>query len=117
MGTLDLSLAESKQLLTDIQQEIVAAQVRVHAMHRPACRACGAACGVKDYRQHAIATLFGQAAVRLPRFRCVGCGATVTGVEWPSHVRSAPETDRKRAQPSALMITEHLPKCWRRCSR
>ena len=104
LGTLGLSLAESKQLLAGIQREIVAAQARVHAVHRPACRGCGAACRVKDYRHHAIATPFGQVAVRLPRFRCAGCGAAEAGVEWPSHARSTPELDRLRAQLSALMI-------------
>ena len=83
LGTLGLSLAESKQLLAGIQREIVAAQARVHAVHRPACRGCGAACRVKDYRHHAIATPFGQVAVRLPRFRCAGCGAAEAGVQWP----------------------------------
>ena len=62
LGTLGLSLAESKQLLAGIQREIVAAQARVHAVHRPECRGCGAACRVKDYRHHAIATPFGQVA-------------------------------------------------------
>ena len=41
LGTLGLSLAESKQLLAGIQREIVAAQARLHAMRRPACRGCG----------------------------------------------------------------------------
>jgi hypothetical protein len=103
LGTLGLSLAESKQLLAGIQREIVAAQARVHAVHRPECRGCGAACRVKDYRHHAIATPFGQVAVRLPRFRCAGCGAAEAGVEWPLHARSTPELDRLRAQLSALM--------------
>jgi len=58
---------------------------------------------VKDYRQHAIATLFGQVTVRLPRFRCARCGAIEAGVAWPSHARSTPELDRLRAQLSALM--------------
>ncbi len=58
---------------------------------------------MKDYRQHAIATPFGQVAVRLPRFRCAGCGAAEAGVGWPPHVRSTPELDRLRAQLSALM--------------
>jgi hypothetical protein len=98
LGTLGLSLVEGKRLLAGVQREIVAAQARVHAVHRPACRDCGAACRVKDYRQHAIATLFGQVAVRLPRFRCAGCGATEAGVGWPLHVRSTPELDRLRAQ-------------------
>src|SRR5690242_14890190 len=87
LGTLGLSLAESKQLLAGIQREIVV-QARVHAARRPECRGCGASCRVKDYRQHAIATLLGQVAVRLPRFRCAGCGAAEAGVGWPSHVRS-----------------------------
>ena len=70
LGTLGLSLVEGKQLLAGIQREIVAAQAQVHAVHRPECRGCGAGCRVKDYRHHAIATLFGQVAIRLPRFRC-----------------------------------------------
>src|SRR3712207_412119 len=103
LGTLGLSLAESKQLLAGIQREIVAAQARVHAACRPECRGCGASCRVKDYRRHAIATPFGQVAVRLPRFRCAGCGAAEAGVGWPPHVRSTPELDRRRARLSALM--------------
>src|ERR671912_750741 len=57
----------------------------------------------KDYRHHAVATPFGQVAVRLPRFRCAGCATTESGVAWPRHVRSTPELDRLRAQFSALM--------------
>ena len=96
LGTLGLSLAEGKRLLVGVQREVVAAQARVHAVHRPACRGCGASCRIKDYRQHALATLFGQVAVRLPRFQCPGCAATEAGVGWPSHVRSTPELDRLR---------------------
>jgi hypothetical protein len=103
LANLGLSLAEGKQLLAGLQQEIVAAQARVHAMRRPECRGCGEACQVKDYRRHGIATLFGQVAVRLPRFRCAGRGVTEAGVYWPPHSRSAPELDRLRAQLSALM--------------
>src|SRR4051794_90089 len=58
---------------------------------------------MKDYRQHGIATLFGQVTVRLPRFRCAGCRTFATGVDWPPHVRSTPELDRLRAQLSALL--------------
>ena len=74
LASLGLILAEGKKLLAGLQQEIVAAQARVHAMRRPECRGCGEACRVKDYRRHGIATLFGQVAVRLPRFRCAGYG-------------------------------------------
>src|SRR3712207_4137500 len=103
LAGLGLTLAEGKRILAGVQRQIVAAQARLHAARRPACRGCGAACRVKDYRHHAIATLFGQVTVRLPRFRCAGCGATETSVGWPSHVRSTPELDRLRAQLSALM--------------
>ena len=64
LASLGLTLAEGKQLLAGVQREIVAAQARVHAVRRPACRGCGAACRVKDDRHHAIATPFGQVAVR-----------------------------------------------------
>ena len=103
LASLGLTLDESRQLLAGVQREVVAAQARVHAAHRPVCRRCGTACRVKDYRQHAIATLFGQVAVRLPRFRCAGCGTTEAGVTWPPHTRSTPELDRLQAQFSALM--------------
>jgi len=103
LAVLGLALAEAEQLLAGVQREVVAAQARLHAARRPACRSCGATCRVKDYRQRAIATLFGEVAVRLPRFRCAGCGATEAGVRWPSHVRSTPELDRLRAQFAALM--------------
>src|SRR4051794_5200575 len=95
LASLGLTLAEGKQLLAGVQREVVAAQARLHAARRPACCGCGrgTACRVKDYRQPAIATLFGQVTVRLPRFRCAGCGVTNTGVGWPSHVRSTSELD------------------------
>jgi len=103
IADLGLTLANARLVLAGVQREIVAAQARVHAARRPACRSCGTACRVKDYRQHAIATLFGQVTVRLPRFCCAGCGTTEAGVTWPPHIRSTPELDRLQAQFSALM--------------
>jgi hypothetical protein len=103
LASLGLTLAEGKRLLAGVQQELVAAQARVHAVRRPECRSCDVACRVKDYRQHAIATLFGQVTVRLPRFRCAACGTIAAGMEWPPHARATPELDRLRAQLSALL--------------
>ena len=103
LANLGLTLAEGKLLLAGIQQEVVAAQARVHAVRRPDCRGCGVVCQVKDYRCHAIATLFGQVTVRLPRFHCARCGATEAGVDWPSRARSTPELDQLQAQLSAMM--------------
>src|ERR1700688_1805971 len=48
IADLGLTLDETKQLLAGLQQEIVAAQVREHAAHRPFCSRCGYTCRVKD---------------------------------------------------------------------
>src|SRR4051795_8181062 len=74
IADLGLTLAQGKQLVALVQQEIVTAQSRDHAVRRPLCRSCGTACQVKDHRPHQIATVFGQVTLRLPRFRCAGCG-------------------------------------------
>src|SRR3954471_5219332 len=115
LGDLGLSLVDGKQLVAQVQQAVVAAQSREHAAQRPTCRSCAAPCQVKDYRPHRIATVFGQVTLRLPRFRCAGCGGTEAGVDWPSHCRSTPELDQLRAHLSALMpyriaagLLEHL---------
>ena len=102
IADLGLTLAEAKLVLAGVQREIVAAQARDHAVRQLGCRCCEGVCRVKDYRQHAIATLFGQVAVRLPRFRCAGCGTTGTGVKWPPHARSTPELDRLRGHRSLI---------------
>jgi hypothetical protein len=102
-ANLGLTLAEAKLLLAALQQELVAEQASSHAVRRPDCRSCGNVCRVKDYRDHAIATLFGQVTVRLPRFRCIGCGGNEAGNGWPSHCRSTPELERLQAHLCALM--------------
>ena|SRR5690349_2688440 len=103
LADLGLKLAQGKQLLSQVQQAVVAAQCRDHAAQRPACRACGAACRVKDYRPRRIATLFGMVTVRLPRFCCAGCRSEETGLGWPPRCRSTPEFDQVRAQFSAFL--------------
>jgi len=103
IADLGLTLAEAKRLLAGVQQELVAGQARDHAVQRPECPHCDHACRVKDYRDHAVATLFGQVTVRLPRFRCPACGGIEAGLAWPAHCRSTPELDRLQAQLCALM--------------
>jgi len=98
-----LTLSETKRLLATLQQEIVAAQVRDHAVRRPTCSHCGGGCRVKDYQDHVVATLFGQVMVRLPRFRCAACCGSEPGIDWPPHCRSTPELDRLQAHLAALM--------------
>jgi hypothetical protein len=115
IAALGITLSQGKQLLGLIQQEFVAVQCRDHAARRPTCRSCAMVCQVKDYRPRQIATLFGQVTVRLPRFRCAGCGTRETAVDWPARCRSTPELDQLQAHLSALMpyrtaadLLEHL---------
>jgi hypothetical protein len=103
IANLGLTLAEGKLVLGGLQQQIVTAQAKGHAIRRPDCRSCGDVCHVKDYRGRAVTTLFGQVTVRLPRFRCAGCGGNEAGHDWPSHCRSTPELDQLQAHLSALM--------------
>jgi len=103
IANLGLTLAEAKRLLAGIQREIVAAQARDHAVRRPEFLRCGGVGRVKDYRDHAVATLFGQVTLRLPRFRCAACDGIEAGVGWPSHCRSTPELDRLQAHLCALI--------------
>jgi hypothetical protein len=103
IANLGLTLREAKQLLARVQQIVVTAQAHDHAVSRPVCSFCGCGCHIKDWRLHRVATLFGTVAVRLPRFRCTGCGHTETAISWPSHCRSTPELDQLRAHLSALM--------------
>ncbi|EWY36085.1 hypothetical protein N825_29960 [Skermanella stibiiresistens SB22] len=103
IADLGLTLAQGKQLTALVQQAIVTAQSRDHATRRPDCRTCTIPCQVKDYRPHQIATVFGQVVLRLPHFRCAGCGGTEAGVDWPSHCRSTPELDQLRAHLSSPM--------------
>ena len=103
IANLGLTLSEAKQLLTRVQQAVVAVQARDHAALRPECASCGASCHVKDWQSRQIATLFGTVAVRLPRFRCPGCGRNEAATSWPAHCRSTPELDQLQAHLSALM--------------
>ena len=103
IANLGLMLPEAKQLLARVQQAVVAVQARDHAVLRPECSSCGASCQVKDWQSRQIATLFGTVAVRLPRFRCSGCGRSEPGVRWPAYCHSTPALDQLQAHLSALM--------------
>jgi hypothetical protein len=91
IANLGLTLSEAKLVLASVQREIATAQARDHVVRRPDWPRCDGVCHVKDYRDHAVATLFGQVTIKLPRFRCARCGGTETGIGWPSHCRSTPE--------------------------
>jgi hypothetical protein len=105
-ANLGMTLAEAKQLLAQVQQQVVAAQVDTHAVFRPDCRSCGGSCHVKDWQPHRIAMLIGEVRLKLPRFLCSGCRRGETGVSWPSHCRSTPELNQ--LQPSLACSVARL---------
>jgi hypothetical protein len=98
-----LTLAEAKPLLVQVQQEVVAAQGRHHAIFRPDCQSCSGTCHMKDWWRHRIATLFGEVRVKRHRVVCAGRSCGETGSSWPSHCRSTPELNQLQARLSALM--------------
>lgn len=57
---LRLTLAETKLVLAGVQRGIAAEQARDHAVRRPGCQRCSAACRVRNYQNHAVSTLFGR---------------------------------------------------------
>jgi hypothetical protein len=112
IADLGLTLSETKRSLATLQQEIVAAQVRDHAVRRPTCSRCGGGCRVKDYQDHVVATVFGQVTIRLPRFRCAACCGSESGIDWPSHCPSTPELDRLQVHLAALMAYRTAADGW-----
>src|SRR3954449_4770991 len=59
IAKLGLTLAEAKQLLVQVQQQLVAEQANTHAAFRPDCRSCGGGCPVGDWGRQRIATMLG----------------------------------------------------------
>ena len=108
LANLGLTYAVGKQLLSQVQQAVVAAQCRDYAAHRPVCPACGGVCRVKVYRPRQIATLFGTVTLRLPRFRCAGCQGEAAG-----------SGDRRSAarRPSSIRSGRSFPPSCRTVSR
>ena len=103
IANLGLTMSEAKELLARVQQAIVAAQARDHAVCRPSCVSCSGLCQLKDWRSRRIATPFGEVAPRLRRWLCGDCGRTETGIAWPENCRSTPELNELHAHLSALL--------------
>jgi hypothetical protein len=72
IANLGLTRSEAKELLANVQREIAVAQARDHVVRRPNCLRCDAVCHVKDYRDHSVATLFGQVTMSCPDFAVQG---------------------------------------------
>jgi hypothetical protein len=94
IANLGLTLTEAKQLLARVQREISTAQAREHAVRRPVCPCRDGICRVKDYRDHAVATLFGRFCRKFPQW--------MSGTQEVRLVYSASEWNRWAGQSSPV---------------
>jgi hypothetical protein len=72
-ASLGLTLAESKQLVARVQQELVESQLACHAEEQRICARCGHRRALKDYRPAAFKSLFGRVDLRIPRLYTCSC--------------------------------------------
>jgi hypothetical protein len=81
LATLGLSLPESKQLLAQLQHEIVTRQFEAATQQRRHCGQCGTKRAIKDFYGARFRSLFGDVELRVPRLRKCPCavGSPVQG--------------------------------------
>jgi len=73
IATLGLSLADGKAFLSQLQTQVVSAQIAaINAQHR-LCPVCQSQRSIKDYHQVNFRSLFGQVCARVPRFNPPSC--------------------------------------------
>ena len=73
MEDIGLTLAESKQILKDLQQHIVRRQAEAFVDSRSGCGDCNRRLGSKGSHDISFRTLFGTVGLKSPRFRRCGC--------------------------------------------
>ncbi len=75
---LGLTLAEAKQLLSQLQQHVVAHQASVFVTTRSHCEACGTPLQRKEETTRVLRTLFGTVLLASPRLYHCGCQTHTT---------------------------------------
>jgi len=72
-ATLGLTLAESKTLLAQLQERLVAQQAASYTTAQQTCPACGAPRRCKGQHQIVVCSLFGTLRIKSPRLRRCAC--------------------------------------------
>src|SRR5712691_6242217 len=75
---LGLTLTEAKQLLTQLQHQVVEGQTRAFLATRAHCQACGLALAVKEQMTRTLRTLFGTVVLASPRLYHCRCQARLS---------------------------------------
>jgi hypothetical protein len=71
--SLGLSLAQAKAILTRLQTEIVEQQITRLSNRQRLCQHCGEKRKLKDFHEIHYCSLFGEVAMRMPRWRACAC--------------------------------------------
>ena len=84
---LGLELAQSKQLLTRLQQELETVQFKSMSHARRCCACCGTMPSIKDYQNAKFRSLFSDVTLLVPRYvkcDCHGGGQRKSQRRWLS---------------------------------
>lgn len=104
---IGLTLAETKGLLSHLQQRVVEAQLAQHAAASRPCPHCQKLRPVKGYQRRRLQTLFGTVEFQAPRFKACPCQPPPAGASRVTTVcplsdllprRATPELERLQAE-------------------
>ena len=70
---LGLTLSEAKEILRELQRQVLERQIAVFLSGRVACPSCGRARGSKDHKSLTFRTVFGKLVLASPRLRHCPC--------------------------------------------
>jgi hypothetical protein len=70
---LGLTLSEAKEILRELQRQVLERQIAAFVGSRVACPSCGRARGIKDHKSLTFRTLFGKLVLASPRLRHCRC--------------------------------------------
>jgi hypothetical protein len=72
IANLGLTVADGKQVLAGLQQEIVAAQARNHSVQRPECRSCSGVCHLRTTGTMQSRRILAKSRCDFPAFAVLG---------------------------------------------
>jgi hypothetical protein len=75
-ATLGLTIAEGKALLSNLQEQVVTAQVQQHVATFKACPQCGNAFRTKGHYQSTLRSVYGIVGMRIRRLRACPCSGS-----------------------------------------
>src|SRR5260370_15038248 len=107
MATLGLSLAESKQLLAQLQHEVVVRQFEATTQQRRHCEPCGTERAIKDFHGARFRSLFADVDLRVPRFRKCQCA-----VADPAPASVKPASRQRWVPPELEYVRSELAGTW-----